>query len=273
MIIKHLGNTDFDTLLDCFLSAFENYFVKMPTDRNYYKERWIAAKVDYKLSYGMFDEGNLVGFIIHAVDNRDGRLTAYNTGTGVIAEYRGQKIVKSLYEYAIEDLKNNGIECCTLEVITENEIALKSYLSIGFEIQKTYKCYGGSIHLDKYWDVTIREKAFEKVNWLQLPNQECYSWDNRKESIQNLNYKFYEVSYEDEVESYFIVNTEKEYLAQFDLLQEREFAWERLFDGIKQLSKSIRTNNVDDRLMAKVDILNKIGLGNPADQYEMKLEL
>ncbi|MFT6783691.1 MAG: GNAT superfamily N-acetyltransferase [Saprospiraceae bacterium] len=272
-MINHLGNTDFDTLLDCFLLAFENYFVKMPTDRNYYKERWIAAKVDYKFSYGMFLGGNLVGFIIHAVDHKEGRMAAYNTGTGVVPEYRGQKIVKALYEYAIEDLKKNEIECCTLEVITENEIALKSYLSIGFEIQKTYKCFGGKIHLDKSWDVTLKEKAFEKVNWLQLPNQEFYSWDNRKESIQNPNYKFYEVYFECELESFFIINTENHYLAQFDLLQERPFAWERLFVGIHQLSEPIRTNNVDDRLTAKVNIINKVGLDNSVDQYEMKLEL
>ncbi len=81
LTVKDLRNIDFDELMDCFLIAFENYFVKMPTDRNYYKERWRIAKVNFKLSYGMFDGEKLVGFIINAIDKRNGDLTAFNTGT------------------------------------------------------------------------------------------------------------------------------------------------------------------------------------------------
>ena len=273
MIVKHLANFDFDALIDCFLLAFENYFVEMPQDKNYYKERWIAAKVDYKLSYGMFDDGKLVGFIIHAVDYKDGKLTAYNTGTGVIPEYRGQKIIKSLYDYAIVDLKTNGIECCTLEVIIENEIALKTYLGIGFEVQKTFKIYRGSINIEDSLVIELNEKPFENIDWSKLPNQEYYSWDNRKESIQNSNYKYYEVSFEGEIESFFIINVENQYIPQFDLLKDESGAWQRLFCGISQLSKPIKINNVDDRLADKVEILNAVGLDNPADQYEMFLKL
>lgn len=273
MKIEHLGNIDFDELIDCFLLAFENYFIKMPTDKNYYKERWFAAKVDYKLSYGMFDDGKLVGFIIHAVDYSNGRLTAYNTGTGVIPDYRGRKIIKSIYDYAIGDLKQNGIECCTLEVITENERALKAYLGIGFEICKTYEIYGGTLTIETSELVDIVKKPIEKVAWSKLPNQAYYSWDNRKESIQRANYDYYEVSFEGKVESFFIINVEKQYIAQFDILTDNEKAWERLFAGVSQLSKTVRTNNVDDRLIAKIGILSKVGLDNPAKQYEMKLEL
>ena len=81
MIVKDLGKTDFDELFDCFLKAFENYLVQLPTDRDYFKERWKMAKVDFNLSYGMFEHKRLVGFIINAVDRRDGKLTAFNTGT------------------------------------------------------------------------------------------------------------------------------------------------------------------------------------------------
>ena len=100
MIVNNLSKTSLDDIIECFLLAFENYFVKMPTDTNYYKERWKASKVDLNLSYGMFDKGRLVGFIIHAVDKRAGVLTAYNAGTGVIPEYRGKRITSTIYNYA-----------------------------------------------------------------------------------------------------------------------------------------------------------------------------
>lgn len=57
MIVKPLDTISFETLMICFLEAFENYYVQMPTDHEYYKKRWKAAKVRLDLSYGMFDNG------------------------------------------------------------------------------------------------------------------------------------------------------------------------------------------------------------------------
>jgi hypothetical protein len=70
--VKKLEEVKFDIIIDCFLKSFENYYVKFPTDKNYYKNRWKIAKVDFALSYGMFDGEKLVGFIINAIDNRKG---------------------------------------------------------------------------------------------------------------------------------------------------------------------------------------------------------
>lgn len=206
LTVKDLKNIDFDELLDCFLMAFENYFVKMPTDRNYYKERWRIAKVDFKLSYGMFDQEKLVGFIINAVDNRNGALTAFNTGTGVIPEYRGLKIVKSIYDYALTDLKRNGVVNCSLEVITNNEIAIRSYQSIGFEIIKKYKCYNGTINLENSDSVDLEEISCNKIDWENLPSNKYYSWDNQKETIQEGKFKFFRVLNHHIPESFFAIN-------------------------------------------------------------------
>lgn len=271
--VKDLRNIDFDKLMDCFLMAFENYYVKMPIDRNYYRERWKNAKVDFKLSYGMFDEEKLVGFIIHAVDNRNGSLTAFNTGTGVIPEYRGLKIVQSLYEYALPDLKQKGFVNCSLEVITKNEKAIRSYQSIGFEIIKKYKCYHGTIDLENSDAVYLEEINCNKIDWETLPGNDCYSWDNQKESIQGGNFRFFQVLNHNSPESFFAINPENGYLAQFDLLNRDNNGWGRLFSGIKQISSIIKVNNVDERLTKKIDYLNSIGLINSVDQYEMILKI
>ena len=271
--VRDLGNIDFDELMDCFLLAFENYFVRMPTDRNYYRERWRIAKVDFKLSYGMFDQEKLVGFIINAVDTRNGALTAYNTGTGVIPEYRGLKIVQAIYKYALPDLKRNGIVNCSLEVITTNEIAIRSYQSIGFEIFKKYKCYNGTIALEKRDSVCLEEISYQEINWENLPGDDCYSWDNQKETIREGNFRYFQVLNHNSPESFFAINPDNGYLAQFDLLTEGDNAWERLFSGIRQISGTIKINNVDVRLTNKINFLDRIGLVNSVDQYEMRLKI
>ena len=271
MIVKNLTNTSFDEILECFLAAFENYFVKMPTDKTYYEKRWEAAKVDFKFSYGMFDDGKLIGFIIHAIDKRTGLLTAFNTGTGVLPAYRGNKMVKRIYDYALNDLIDNGIEKTSLEVITKNIPAIKSYESVGFKICKNYKCYGGTLNVQTNETPHLKEIPIPEVAWDSLPNQKYYSWDFQKECINRGTYQVYHVLYNGNPESYFIINTENNTIAQCDLFQEHNEAWERLFAAIKSISKNVRLINVDERLESKIAFIEAVGLENTIDQYEMEM--
>lgn len=273
MIVKNLGSTDFDRILESFLLAFENYFVIVPTDGNYYKERWKAAKVDFNFSYGMFDGDKLVGFVIHAIDHRNGKLTAFNTGTGVIPDYRGQKIVQSIYDYALKDLKRIEVTNCVLEVITKNERAIRSYTGIGFKTYRMFKCFKGIIDAKNMETVTLKEVELEKVDWANLPHQHFYSWDHQKESILRSNYRFFHVLTKTLPESFFILQPNTGYLVQFDLLSSGKNAWDRLFLGIRQISSTIKVNNVDERLTDKLERLSAIGLVNTIDQYEMQMEL
>jgi len=273
MIVKKLSKISLNEILDCFLLAFENYYVKMPTDRNYYKERWKSAKVDFNFSYGMFNKETLVGFVIHAIDKRDGVLTAFNTGTGVIPKYRGKRIVKLIYEYALKDLEKNGIEKSTLEVITKNEKAIRSYKNVGFEIYKKYKCFSGTIKIENSYPFELEKVNIENIAWEKLPNQQLYSWDNQKETILAGYYTFFQVLNNQEPESFFIIKSDTNYLAQFDLLKTKREGWNRLFSAVKQISNTIKINNVDERLKEKLDSLNVIGLENLVDQYEMELKI
>ncbi|MFK7782286.1 GNAT family N-acetyltransferase [Psychroserpens sp.] len=272
MIIKHLGHTDFNMIMECFLSSFENYYVKMPTDYNFYKERWNAARVDFNSSYGMFDGNQLVGFIIHAIDKRYGHHIAFNTGTGVIPEYRGQKIVKSIYEYAIPNLKRNGITKCALEVITENEKAIRAYKSIGFNICKHYKCYNGTISVGEN-HVSLKEVKFQDMNWDVLPNQEFYSWDNYNQCLSKGSYRYFQVLKEATISSYFVINSETGYISQLEVLNDSNDSWNDLFAAIYSINKTIKINNIDDRLISKIKAVESVGLINSVNQYEMELSL
>jgi len=273
MIVKNLSSVSFEEVLDCFLVAFYNYYVKMPTDSGYYKQRWKAAKVDFNFSYGMFDEGKLVGFIIHAVDRRFGKLMAFNTGTGVIPSYRGKKIVKSIYDYALKDLHQNGIEKSTLEVIRENEAAVRSYKSVGFEICKKYECYAGDIKIDDPDPFELKEIAIKDINWEALPNQQSYSWDFQKETVLEGKYTFFHVLKDKVPESFFIINPQNLYLAQFDLLNTDNKGWKRLFSAIRSISGTIKVINIDDRFKDKIEQLGLIGLENTVNQYELELDI
>jgi len=273
MKVESLNKAGFDELVNCFLTAFENYFVKVPADKNYYKERWRMANVDFNLSYGMYDQRKLVGFVINAVDNRHGELIAYNTATGVLPEYRGRRMVKSIYKHALPDLKKNGVTKCSLEVIDKNVIAIKSYQSIGFEICKTYKCFNGNLSLPNDSSVSIREVDFNQVDWDAMPNQDYYSWDNQVATIRKGNYRYYQVFHNGILESFFVIDPESGNIPQLELFGEDVDGWHRLFVGISQISGNVKINNVDVTLESKIEYLNSIGITNVVDQYEMELRI
>jgi len=272
MIVKHLGHTDFNVIMECFLKAFENYFVKMPTDYNFYKQRWKAAKVNFNLSYGMFDDDRLVGFIIHAIDERFGEHIAFNTGTGVIPEYRGQRLVKSIYDFAISDLRQNDISKSVLEVIIDNKKAVKAYESVGFKICKTYKCFAGELLMDDS-QVKIENIPFDKISWADIPNQDKYSWDFHHRCLKSGNSSYHYVYNKNELESFFSINSENGTINQLEVLANQKGNWERLLQAVHSISKQVRIINVDDRLRDKLSILEQVGLKNTVNQFEMELTL
>ncbi|WP_103068936.1 GNAT family N-acetyltransferase [Aquimarina sediminis] len=273
MIVRSLEGVEFKLIMNCFLVSFKNYFVDMPTDVEYYKERWNNVKVRFDLSYGMFDNQVLVGFIINGIDKRNEEVVAFNTGTGVIPEYRGKKIIKSIYKFALKDLKRNGVTKCSLEVIKENIIAIKAYESIGFKKCKNYKCFKGKINVNVEKKVTLLELDLKKLNWRQLPNQEFYSWDNHKNSLISGSYKCFQVINEKTPMAYFVIDLTNGYIAQFDVLNKDKFSWDYLFLGIKKISETVKINNVDERLISKLNYLKTIELINTVDQYEMELSI
>jgi len=141
MEIKSLEHTPVEEILQTLNLAFSDYFVPINFTLDYVNERWKASGVNYTLSFGVFDDNRLVGFIIHAINFYKDSKVAYNASTGIIPTYRKKGLLTKLYEKAIPALKENGIQKSTLEVITKNERAILAYQKVGFKIDRHYKLY------------------------------------------------------------------------------------------------------------------------------------
>lgn len=271
MNIQSLKNTDIEVIINCFLKAFSNHFVDFPDDTEYFKNRWALNKVDFGLSFGMFYKDELVGFILNAIDTRDGKRIAYNAGTGVIPKQRGKKITKTLYEHALPLLKNEGVEQCLLEVITLNEVAIHSYENIGFTKNKKYRCYSGEIKACSDYEIELNQLTMKDISYDQLQNDNTYSWDYQWETIKGSDDLYYTVNFNNQDVGYFIYNPASKQIVQFEVFKQEQATWERLFQGIRQVSETIAINNVDDNLKEKIEALNNSGLKNSINQYEMIL--
>ncbi len=275
MEIKNLKGTSLNDIVQAITSSFADYFVQLSSDVAYWEKRFEAARVDYELSFGMFDNGQLVGFIINGIDELNGIKTAFNTGTGVMAESRGHKIIDRLYAHALPYLKEKGIGQCTLEVIRQNERAIHVYERIGFHISKELKCFKGTLA------VTDPGAAVQKVSFDQLRDtarayDSFYSWDNITAAVvaSGGSYQCYTVSKDGKAIGYFILNPATNHLIQFEVTGDNtQEAIPVLLSGIATIAPEVKINNVDNTRKELTGALLAAGLDNFIDQYEMQMTL
>jgi ribosomal protein S18 acetylase RimI-like enzyme len=199
MIIRNLKHTPPGNIVDCLAIAFENYYVKVSTDHDYWINRWKAARVDYGMSAGIFDGDKLAGFILHGVDtDEQGVLTAFNCGTGILPAYRKRGFVQELYQYLLPALKEGGVQKCGLEVITQNDIAVQSYQRVGFETVKQYKCFFGKLEPTGALTGNLQ---FSKTDTPARDKYACmqrctFSWEHNDKAVQaagESSFEFYEL--------------------------------------------------------------------------------
>lgn len=152
--IRSLAGVPHERIVAAFLEAFADYAVAMPADAGYYRSRWGMEGVRPDCSFGAFCGGQLVAFVLHAVDERAGRLLAYNAGTGVVPAWRGRGLTGRLYAAALPVLRAFGVEASLLEVLTENAAAIRAYRKAGFSVKRLLRCYRG--HFDAAASAALR---------------------------------------------------------------------------------------------------------------------
>lgn len=279
MQIKNLTNTNFQSIVDCFNEAFANYFVPIHVSKEYLTLRWKGARIDPELSYGVFDNDKIVAFMFIGVDEHYGKLTAHNDGTGVIPAYRGQRLVDKMYEVAIPQFKAKGIEQCSLEVIQENARAIAVYERLGFKKLRGVNCFSGEMipnNIPIPSNLTIQTNT--TLNW-QL-YETCFDfvpcWNNGLNWVKAIPtaYTFFEL-YEDQQFAGFGIVDKSGALPIFGIhpnFRKKGYG-QILFEKMAATRPELRTNNVEDSSFATLQFLEKVGMKNTINQYEMLLEL
>ena len=132
-----------------FVEAFADYALDMSyMNEEIFKNRSIKNGIDYESSVGVYDKGRLVGYTLIGLDIYDHRLSAFDIGTGIIKSYRGQGIARKMFEFALPRLKEKGVKRFILEVLQDNEAAIRAYKKSGFRVVRSFDCY--QMHFDDY---------------------------------------------------------------------------------------------------------------------------
>jgi len=136
MEIKSLSNTNFDAIFKAFNKAFSDYEIQL----NYEQLQAMLKRrgFDSALSFAAFEDNEIVSFLLNGVGNYNGTLTAYDTGTGTLPDYRGQGLATKIFEYSVPYLKEANIKQYLLEVLQHNENAVSIYKKAGFEVVREF---------------------------------------------------------------------------------------------------------------------------------------
>lgn len=270
MEIRTLETTPLEEVIDCLLKAFAEYFVKFPTDLDYWRSRFRATGVDWRYSYGVFDRQQLVAFIIHGIGEDGGKKTAFNTGTGVLPAYRKQSWVDKIYEAVREPLRAAGIQKGKLEVITENKRAIRVYERIGFHISRRVQCFSGDLAIPADEQLLVQPTAWETLR--QRPQEGKYSWDHTHASLARVEeiYVVEEVlDTQGEILGWYVLNPTNGYLAQIESPAQR---WEELFGALRRRTQFLKINNVAEERTKLIQALQSAGLNHTVDQFEMEMD-
>jgi len=275
MEFRNLSEISIEAIVDCFHTSFSDYFVPIKATVDFWYQRWKRARVDYSISFGVFDKEQLAGFILHGIEGN----RAFNVGTGVIPAYRGKRLVNYMYETGLPLLKARGVNQCGLEVITLNDKAIKAYSRTGFTISRDLKCFGG-IPEPKVDAIDYSFELKPDFNWdsYRLLQQYPFSWENTENALK-ANSKGFEAwelrrSNTEGLNGYVILNRENGYIAQFGAhASDYETNARLLFREIRKLVPTVKIHNVDARALQTLKLLEEIGLKNEIDQYEMTMTL
>lgn len=187
--LQTLENITIEQLVEVFNLSFSDYMISMTITDAQLADKIKAEDIKMELSVGAFENGQLIGFMLHGHKVVEGEEVVYNAGTGVIPNKRGNKLTVEMYAYLLPILHKKRIAKIQLEVITTNAPALRTYTNLGFEIVRELNCYKGLLQPIKKI-VTVEIRKLETYDWQKLQSFWDFepSWQNSITAVENLKY-------------------------------------------------------------------------------------
>ncbi len=186
MEIRNLAYTDFDTLFRGFERAFADYEIRF--DKGEVHSMLKRRGYNPELSFAAFDNGEIVAFTLNGTGTFNGLPTAYDTGTGTVEKYRGQRIAGKIFTYSVPFLKEAGIGQYLLEVLQANRKAISVYRRMNFEVTREFDCFRQTIGLinnrNGNTDCSIEQVDTDAVRQAQGCCDFTPSWQNSIDSIE-----------------------------------------------------------------------------------------
>jgi ribosomal protein S18 acetylase RimI-like enzyme len=278
----------FPQIYRTFMEAFADYHV----DTSFLTEvmllnRALKNGVDFESSVGAFDGDEMVGVTIVGLDDWKGVSAAYDIGTGIIPTHRGKGLAGRMFEFCVPRLRDRGVKRFVLEVIQENEPAIKAYAAAGFKVTREFDCFqwrrdDSPAQPGRRGPLEIRPVDRDRLTQFEEHLDWPPSWENSFASIRRI---------PDEVTMYGAFSGDNGcigLLAYYPLINwittlvvhrnhRKKGVATALLSHFAELHRDtvpyVKLANVDHSDTATLSLLEKTGFELTVRQFEMELEL
>lgn len=123
------------------VAAFADYPVPMKPTLVQLLQTFTRRGVCWELSCAARSQGEMVGAMVVGEGTMMSLPTAYDITTGVRPEFQGQGLAGQLLRRVQQQLGERGVQHLLLEVLQENEPAVRAYRREGFEVTREFLCF------------------------------------------------------------------------------------------------------------------------------------
>lgn len=270
-----LSDEDFESVYDCFLTAFSDYEVDMQMSREQFLQRLVRDGVRLEMSAGAFDAERMIGFCINGAGAWQGMETAYDAATGVIREYRGRGVGKELFAFLTPRFRDKGIEQYLLEVLTSNTPAASLYRKLGFVDTRRFAVFRsqkGTKGTRGTKEVSIRQ--IQQADWnVYRSFWDGYpSWQNSIDAVERIasDRSIVAAYVNDECVGYGVVFVPPASLMQLAVspAHRRRGIGSAILAAL-ETPERLNINNIDEDLTAALAFYEANGYKQVLGQYEM----
>jgi ribosomal protein S18 acetylase RimI-like enzyme len=282
-----LTETSFDGIYQTFVEAFSDYAIDLSyMTRESLFNRFIKNGIDFSCSVGAFDDNKLIGYMLVGLDNWNNEPAAFLIGTGIIRPYRGQGIATDMFNIVIPELRSRGIRRFLLEVLQQNEQAIRAYKKVGFSINRSFDCFHlktGNIRLDEDVPDAISFRILGKDDMSQFTDSldRLPSWENSFSSIRRIPDKLciFGAEYNGDLAGLLVYYPGLSWIT--GLAVKKNYRHKRiavalikyLLQKIQDKTPLIRIVNIDTTDKGMISFLDSMGFKCYVSQYEMELVL
>ena len=285
ILLRQLIGTPLKLIHETFQKAFTDYVEPFDLTFDEFKYMIERRGCDLKLSFGAFHNSKLVGFTLNGIGLWNGKLTAYDTGTGIIKDFRKKGIATRMFNESLPILRKNNIKQYLLEVICTNIGAYELYKKAGFTVVREFDYYISAI--DKIKLNAEREQNAFQIGEINYPDWELLisfwefhpSWQNSIDSIIRKieHFKFLGLFKNEVLIGYGIIEKASGDIPQFAISKtsRRKGAATFLFKHLMNYSNAgrIKIINYDKAYQPFKKFMESINLHSGIGQYEMIMDL
>jgi ribosomal protein S18 acetylase RimI-like enzyme len=286
MDYRFLHSDDLPQLHRAYLEAFSDYVIKIQPTREQILRVLVRNGFRWDLSVGVFAGDDMIAFTANGFDDWEGQPTAYDSGTGVIPQYRRHGLASRMFDFVLPRLKEEGISQYLLEVISSNEPALKLYRKLGFEETRSVEVL--ALDQQSWTSNPVRQRDELKIVEVAAPDWKLFqsfwscgpSWQNSINAVErSLSVKLLLGAYLDEqCVGYGVVSPSSGDIPQLAVAphQRRQGIGSALLNALQSHiapDKTTTMNNIDSSAEETLAFCAARGFKRVVSQFEMMMKL